>query len=150
MARTKKALHALKAPRLNEEPEPVAEPECEAMDNEDDEDDGLDGWDMHELLVATLREQRLLLQAVKDGNAGKHDIKRIDNQGSCGIPSCRCSGARFACVSCKVRLCRNTWCLNAHLNELQGRVISDKFQLNVSADQGEKKEVPGRAQWDED
>ena len=31
----------------------------------------------------------------------------------------------------------------------KGRVVSDKIELKVSDDQGQKKEVPGRAQWDE-
>ena len=47
-----------------------------------------------------------------------------------------------------VSLCRNTNCLNAHINELKGRVVGDKIQLKVTDDQGQKKEVPGRAQMD--
>ena len=75
------------------------------------------------------------------------EIRRVDNAGSCGI--CKASGSRMACVTCKVRLCRNTDCLNAHINKGKGRVVSDKVELNVSDDQGQKKEVPGRAQLDE-
>ena len=55
----------------------------------------------------------------------------------------------MACVQCKVRLCRHTNCLNAHIGEGKGGTISDTTELKVSEDQGEKKEIRGRAQMDE-
>ena len=143
MARTKET--ARKCPRRE-----AAATEEEEGEEDDDEDDGLDDWVDHDLLVEAVREQRRLRKAIEAGDAGKHVIKRIENSGSCGIGECKVPGARMACVTCRVRLCRNTDCLNAHINELKGRVVSDKLELKVSDDQGKKKEIPGRAQMDED
>ena len=56
----------------------------------------------------------------------------------------------MACVQCKVRLCRDTNCLNAHIGEGKGGVVSETVELKVSEDQGEKKIIRGRAQMDED
>ena len=149
MARTKQ--EARKAPRREEavaQHIPGLEDDAEdGAEEDEDGDDGLQCWDMHDLLLATLREQRLLVSAVKNGTAS-HEVRRVDNRGSCGV--CKVSGASMACVQCKVRLCRHTNCLNAHIGEGKGGTISDTSELKVSEDQGEKKVIRGRAQMDED
>ena len=75
------------------------------------------------------------------------EIKRIDNQGACGV--CKDGGQRLACIACKVRLCRDTECWNAHINDGKGRQVSDKIEFKISEDQGKKKEIPGRA-WEQE
>lgn len=143
MARTKERARKV-APRV-ESDEDVEDAGCEDCT----EDDGLDEWAVKDLLVATLREQRKLTQAVRDGNAGKHELRRVDNRGNCGIGECKVTGTTMACVSCKVRLCRLTDGWNAHINEGKGRKLSEDCELHVSEDQGERKRIRGRAQMDD-
>ena len=92
--------------------------------------------------MATLRE----LRELKLGAPKKHEIQRLENTGTCGImPECGVWGARLACMVCRVRICRNMWCLNEHINENRGNRVNEKPELRRSSDQGEKKECPGRA-----
>ena len=81
--------------------------------------------------------------------ASTNEIRRIDNRGNCGIGECKAKGSTMACVTCKVRLCRHTECLNAHINEGKGRMLSENRELHVSEDQGEQKMIRGRAQMDD-
>ena len=147
MARTKKAARKASLALAQADSESEEDTAKDAGCEECTEDDGLDEWSVKDILVATLlREQRKLMQAIRYGNAGKHEIRRTDNRGNCGIGDCKAKGSAMACVTCKVRLCRHTECLNAHINERKGRVVSDKVELIVSEDQGEQKEIRGRAQ----
>ena len=135
MARTKQQA-AQKQPRRHE-------PEEREDDDDEDEDegedgDGLDDWEDRDVLVETLREMRRLTL-----RGCRHDIKRVDNQGACGI--CKDGGQRLACIECRVRLCRDTECWNAHINDGKGRQVSDKIEFKISKDQGKKKEIAGRA-----
>ena len=91
-----------------------------------------------------LKELLELKEAIRMGNAGKHEIKRIDNRSSCGV--CGDTGSALACITCRVRICRDTDCLNRHINDGAGNMLDDEKELNVSADQGEKKKIEGRAQ----
>ena len=111
--------------------------------DDDDEDQGeegddLDNWEDRDVLVETLREMRRLTL-----RGCRHEIKRIDNQGACGV--CKDGGQRLACIVCRVRLCRDTQCWNAHINDGKGRQVSDKIEFKISEDQGKRKEVAGRA-----
>ena len=66
------------------------------MGEEEEEDrpqDGLDDLSAHELAVRTLRETIELKKAVRMGNAGKHEFKRIDQNGACGV--CSDKGSRL-------------------------------------------------------
>jgi hypothetical protein len=109
MARETQAKDAASMARTKEQARKASRPAPVAQDVESDEDmveeegcedctedDGLDEWSVKDLLVATLREQRKLTQAVRDGNAGKHEIRRIDNRGNCGIGECKAKGSTMA------------------------------------------------------
>ena len=61
------------------------------------------------------------------------------------VPECKEPGCRLACVTCKVRLCRNTWCWNQHINDNRGDAVGKTVQFRICEDQGEKKKCPGRA-----
>ena len=138
MARTK-AQAARKAPRCDAGPVDP-NPELED-DDEGEEGDGLEEETDHALLVAAVRGMReLKLVAPR-----KHELQRVENTGVCGIPECKEPGCRLACVTCRVRLCRNTWCWNQHINDNRGDVVGSKVEFRICEDQGEKKKCPGRA-----
>ena len=140
MARTKRAQAqtATKQPRTDDGPSEAVVPIDGGEESE--ESDGLDEEDSHALLVATLRELReLKLVAPR-----RHELQRVENTGVCGIPECKEPGCRLACVTCKVRLCRNTWCWNQHINENRGDARPN-VEFRICEDQGEKKKIPGRS-----
>jgi hypothetical protein len=149
MARTKAAAQSgvgRKSPRTDAGPAAAAAAAQEVGEDEeqplveDCDDDGLDDEEDHDLLVNVLRELRgLQLVAPR-----KHEIKRV-NRGVCGMPECKEPGGALACITCGVRLCRNTWCWNQHINYNRGNTVSKKQPLTVCEDQGEKKKTPGRA-----
>ena len=139
MARTKAA--ARKAPRTGAAGPVTAEDDVVVEEAAAVDDDGLDEEDAHNLLVATLRE----LRALKLVAPHRHSIQRVDNTGPCGMPECKVAGCRLACVDCRVRLCRNTWCWNQHINDNRGDTINQKTEFRISEDQGEHQSVPGRA-----
>lgn len=125
--------------------------EDESMGEEEEEDrpqDGLDDLSAHELAVRTLRETIELKKAVRMGNAGKHEFKRIDQNGACGV--CSDKGSRLWCKTCNVRLCRDTDCWNRHMNGGAGNTVPKKSTVTEAEDQGAKKEIEGRArEWEE-
>ena len=128
-----------KASRTDDGPSEAVVPTDDGEEGE--EGDGLDEADYHTLLVATLRELReLKLVAPR-----RHELQRVENTGVCGMPECKEPGCRLACITCKVRLCRNTWCWNQHINDNRGDVVGSKVEFRICEDQGEKKKCPGRA-----
>jgi hypothetical protein len=55
-------------------------------------------------LTAEVHELKVKVEA---GNAGKHEIRRVDNQGTCGVCPVfdrSTSGQRMACITCQVWL----------------------------------------------
>jgi hypothetical protein len=134
-----KSQAARKHPRTDDGPSEAVVPTDDGEEGE--EGDGLDEADYHTLLVATLRELReLKLVAPR-----RHELQRVENTGVCGMPECKEPGCRLACITCKVRLCRNTWCWNQHINDNRGDVVGSKVEFRICEDQGEKKKCPGRA-----
>jgi hypothetical protein len=71
----------------------------------DEAGDGLDGLEDRELLLEAVRSVKALKIAIRCGEEGHHEFKRLDNCGICGD-----SGSRLACVPCRVRLCQDTDC----------------------------------------
>jgi hypothetical protein len=126
MARTTSQA-ARKHPRTDDGPSEAVVPTDDGEEGE--EGDGLDEADYHTLLVATLRELReLKLVAPR-----RHELQRVENTGVCGMPECKEPGCRLACITCKVRLCRNTWCWNQHINDNRGDVVGSKRWSSASA-----------------
>lgn len=121
------------------------EEEDGAADEEQSSDDDLDEEDDRALLEAVLQQVRELKRAVKKGNrsTGKHELKRIVNPGTCGLPGCPVTNVHVACMTCRVRLCRDTHCWNTHINKGVGNAVGLKFDLMPAEDQGERKSIPG-------
>ena len=109
---------------------------------EDAPDDDFDALADRELQLRVLRETIELKEAVRMGNAGKHELKRVLNRSACGI--CSSAGAMLACMTCRVRLCRDTMCWNLHINEGKGNMLSESKELKVDPDQGDTKQCPAR------
>ena len=114
----------------------------------DEAGDGLDGLQDRELLLEAVRSVEALKLAIRCGQEGHHEFKRLDNAGHCGI--CGDSGSRLACVPCRVRLCRDTDCWNQHQRFGRGNTMREKARMDISEDQGAKKSVPTRARQTQD